>query len=316
MTASPNISLLQLRAFLAVSRYGSFTRAAEVLHRTQPAITQQIRSLEESLGLKLFDRTTRHLRLTEAAADLVPVLSAMLKQLDDVVDATQDLRHKRRGTVRLGCLPSVAALYLPGRVAEFRRHYPGVSFVVSDGLGDQVVGMVKRGEVDFGITDVQQPAHDLRIRPLLRETIQILYLDGHPIAQAPCIDVDELSRHDLILTAPGSTVRRIVDTAFAAQGRVAIATCQASYNTTAIGMVQAGLGVALLPASGFDLDQDRRLRTRAIEAPGFDRELCMIQLKDRCMPPATQAFLAMLEAETGLQSLRDAVPAWSATLPG
>jgi LysR family carnitine catabolism transcriptional activator len=310
MTASPNISLLQLRAFLAVSRYGSFTRAAEVLHRTQPAITQQIRLLEEALGLTLFDRNTRHLRLTEVAADLVPVLSAMLKQLDDVVDATQDLRHKRRGTVRLGCLPSVASLYLPGRVAEFRRQYPGVSFVVSDGLGDQVVAMVKRGEVDFGITDVPQPANDLTLRPLLRETIQILYLEGHPIAKAVRIDVDELSRHDLILTAPGSTVRRIVDTAFAAQGRVAMATCQASYNTTAIGMVQAGLGVALLPESGFDLAQDPRLRTREVQAPGFDRELCIIRVKDRSLPPATHAFLAMLDAERDLQSLRDAVPVW------
>jgi len=305
MGAPPNISLLQLRAFLAVSRYGSFTRAAEILHRTQPAITQQIRLLEASLGLKLFDRTTRQLRLTDIGVELVPVLSAMLQQLDDVVGATQDIRHKRTGTVRLGCLPSVASLYLPGRIARFRRDYPGVSFVLSDGLGDQVVGMVARGEIDFGITDVPHPSPNLSIHPLLRETISLLYLDGHPVQQAKVVDIDELSRHDLILMAPGSTVRRIVDTAFAAQGRIAMATCQASYNTTAIGMVQAGLGVALLPESGFDLALDRRLRTRPVDIKGMDRQLSIARLKNKTLSPSAQAFMAMLKAEKALRSLRD-----------
>ncbi|MCD0505558.1 LysR family transcriptional regulator [Bordetella petrii] len=303
----PNISLLQLRAFLAVSRYGSFTRAAEVLHRTQPAVTQQIRSLEESLGLKLFDRTTRQLRLTDIGVDLVPVLTAMLQQLDDIVDATQDLRHKRTGTVRLGCLPSVASLYLPSRIAEFRRHHPGVSFLLSDGLGDQVVAMVNRGDIDFGITDVPRPTPDLAIHPLLRETICLLYLEGHPVQHAETVDIDELSRHDLIMMAPGSTVRRIVDTAFAAQGRIAMASCQASYNTTAIGMVQAGLGIALLPASGFDLALDPRLRSRAVDIQGMDRQLGIVRLKGKVLPPSTQAFMAMLEAEKTLGSLRDAI---------
>ncbi|MBO9353457.1 LysR family transcriptional regulator [Bordetella petrii] len=303
--AAPQISLLQLRAFLAVSRYGSFTRAAEVLHRTQPAVTQQIRSLEASLGLKLFDRTTRQLRLTEIGVDLVPVLSAMLQQLDDVVGATQDLRYKRTGTVRLGCLPSVASLYLPGRIAEFRRHHPGVSFLLSDGLGDQVVTMVTRGDVDFGITDVPHPSPELAIHPLLRETICLLYLAGHPVHKAKRVDIDELCRHDLILMAPGSTVRRLVDTAFAAQGRIAVATCQASYNTTAIGMVKAGLGIALLPASGFDLALDPRLRTRSVDIAGLDRQVSIVRRKDKAMPPSTQAFMAMLKAEKALRSLRD-----------
>ncbi|MBV7486932.1 LysR family transcriptional regulator [Bordetella sp. BOR01] len=304
-SAPPNISLLQIRAFLAISRYGSFTRAAEVLHRTQPAVTQQIRSLEDSLGLKLFDRTTRQLRLTEIGVDLVPVLSAMLQQLDDVVGATQDLRHRRTGTVRLGCLPSVASLYLPRRIAEFRRHHPGVSFLLSDGLGDQVVAMVNRGDIDFGITDVPQPASELMIHPLLQETICLLYLEGHPVQEAESVDIDELSRHDLILMAPGSTVRRIVDTAFAAHGRIAMATCQASYNTTAIGMVQAGLGVALLPASGFDLALDPRLRTRPVDIAGLDRQLSIVRLKNKALPPSAQAFMAMLKAEKALRSLRD-----------
>lgn len=304
-SSSPNISLLQLRAFLAVSRYGSFTRAAEALHRTQPAVTQQIRLLEGALGLKLFDRTTRQLRLTEVGVELVPVLSAMLQQLDDILEDTQDLRYKRTGTVRVGCLPSVASLFLPRRIAEFRRQYPGVSFMLSDGLGDQVVSMVKRGDVDFGITDIPHEASELSTHSLLKETISVLYLEGHPVQAAASVDIDELSRHDLILMSRGSTVRHIIDKAFAAHGRAAVATCEASYNTTAIGMVQAGLGVALLPASGFNLALDARLRAREVDAPGFSRQLGIITLKGKPLSPSAHAFMAMLSTGEPLRSLRD-----------
>lgn len=303
----PNISLLQLRAFLAVSRYGSFTRAAEVLHRTQPAVTQQVRTLEQMLGLKLFDRSTRQLRLTETGVELVPVLSAMLQQLDDILEDTQDVRHKRVGRVRVGCLPSVASLFLPERIAEFRRHHPGVSFMLNDGLGDQVVSMIKRGDVDFGITDIPQRSPELTAYPLLKETVSVLYLDNHPIDDAPSIDVDELSKHDLILMAHGSTVRHIIDTAFAAQGRAAVATCEASYNSTAIGMVQAGLGIALLPPSGFSLAVNERLRTREVDAPGFTRQLGIIMLKSKSLTPSAHAFMSMLLDEEPLQSLRDTI---------
>ncbi|NYT79054.1 LysR family transcriptional regulator [Alcaligenaceae bacterium] len=303
----PNISLLQLRAFLAVSRYGSFTRAAEALHRTQPAVTQQVRTLEQMLGLKLFDRTTRQLRLTEIGVELVPILSAMLQQLNDILEDTQDVRHKRVGRVRVGCLPSVASLFLPGRIAEFRRHHPGVSFMLSDGLGDQVVSMIKRGDVDFGITDIPPHSPELLSYPLLKETISVLHLVDHPIHAARALNVDELSKHDLILMAHGSTVRHIIDTAFAAQGRAAVATCEASYNTTAIGMVQAGLGIALLPPSGFNLAVDTRLRAREVEAPGFSRQLGIIMLKSKSLSPSAEAFLALLMAEKPLQSLRDTI---------
>ncbi len=303
--APPNISLLQLRAFLAVSRYGSFTRAAEMTHRTQPAITQQIRLLEEALGLKLFDRSTRQLRLTQVGVELVPTLSGMLQQLDDVLEDAQDLRYKRKGTVRIGCLPSVASLYLPRRIMKFRQHHPGVSFLLSDGLGDQVVSMLKRGDVDFGITDIPEREPGLLSHPLLQETISVLYLDGHPVGRAARIDINELAEHDLILMSPGSTVRRIVDTAFAAQGRIAVAMCEASYNTTAIGMVQAGLGIALLPASGFNLDLDTRFRAKEIDAPGFRRRLGIVTLKGKSQPPAAHAFMAMLLEEKALKSLRD-----------
>jgi len=289
-----NITLLQLRAFVAVSRYGSFSLAADALHRTQPAITMQVKQLEDALALKLFDRTTRQLKLTTVGLELFPSLSAMLAQLDATVDRSQDLREKRTGTVRIGCLPSVAATFLPSRIAQFRKSHPGISFSLQDALGDKVMALVKSGDVEFGITDIQADDAALESMPLLLERMCALYLEGHPLDQAAEVGITELGRHDLILMAPGSNARRIVDTGFATQGRVAVAACEAAYMSTAIGMVQAGLGVALLPRGGVALGIDSRLRLREIAAPGFTRQIALVRLKRKTLSPAADVFIRTL----------------------
>lgn len=291
-----NISMLQMRAFLAVSRFGSFTLAAEALHRTQPAITVQVRQLEDSLGLKLIDRTTRQFRLTAAGIDLAGVFATVLQQLDAVVEATQDRRAKRSGIVRIGCLPTVAANYLPQRIAYFRVEHPGISFLLNDALGDRVISLVKSGDVDFGITDAGA-GDDLEMTLLLEEKMCALFLEGHALETAAPLDVAELGKHDLILMAHGSNARRLVDTAFATVGRPALATCEASYMSTAVGMVRAGLGVALLPLGGVNLELDSRLRVKTIDAPGFSRQIALVRLKSRTLSPAAAAFLDALVAD-------------------
>ncbi|WP_345817571.1 LysR family transcriptional regulator (plasmid) [Paraburkholderia sp. PREW-6R] len=289
-----NVTLAQMRAFIAVSRYGSFTLAAEALHRTQPAVTMQIKQLEDALALKLFDRTTRRLRLTTSGHELVAPLSAMLQQLDTVVGTAQDLRDVRTGIVRVGCLPSVASSYLPQKIANFRKLYPGVTFALQDALGSRVIALVKSGDVEFGITDIMPGDNDLEGVPLLKEQMCAVYSKGHPIHEAPTIDVEELARHDLILMAPGSNARRIVDLAFASEGRVAVPACEASYMSTAVGLVQAGLGVALLPTSGFNSRSDPALMVRPIMKPEFRRMIAVVRLKHKTLSPAAEAFSKML----------------------
>lgn len=294
----PNLTMSQLRAFVAVSRYASFTLAAAALHRTQPAITSQVKQLEQQLGLLLIDRTTRQLRLTEAGLRIVPAMAAMLQQLEAVVESTQDLRALRTGLVRIGCLPSVAATWLPPRIAQFRAAHPGVSFLLQDALGDKVIAMVTSGEVEFGITDIQ-PATHIDATPLLEDSLCALFLDGHPLQRAKRLDVDVLARHDLILMAHGSNARRIVDSAFAAAGRAALAACEANYMSTAVGMVQAGLGIALLPLSGVPPGIDARLRTRVVDAPGFSRQIALVRLRGKTLSPAAAAFVAQLSPAPG-----------------
>ena len=288
------ISLSQLRAFVAVSRYGSFTLAADALHRTQPAVTVQIQQLEKELGLQLFDRSTRTLRMTSTGLELAPVLSTLLGQLDQVVQGSQDLREKRSGIIRIGCLPSVAAAFLPTRIEAFRRKHPGIGFVLRDDLGDRLLPMVRTGEVEFVISDVLPNAGDLENTFLMEEQMHAFFAKGHPLSKIKDASIEELSRHDLILMAQGSNARRIVDTAFAAAGRQAFALCEASYMSTAIGMAEAGLGVALLPALGVHLERHPHLRSLRLPGKMFSRQIALIRLRGKTLSPAARAFIGDL----------------------
>jgi DNA-binding transcriptional LysR family regulator len=294
-----SLTLLQLRAFVAVSRHGSFSAAATALHRTQPGVTVQVRQLEEALGVRLFDRTTRAVRLTSVGQEMAPVISALLQEIDEVVERSQDLRAKRMGVVKIGCLPSVAASFLPRAIGEFRKAFPGISFVLKDDFGDRVVARVRAGEVEFGITDVSLDAADLTAVSLFEERMCVFYIEGHAIGRAKRLDVDELAKHELILTAPGSNARRIVDAAFAAAGRVALPTCEVNYMSSAVGLVEAGLGVALLPYGALDLNSHATLKSRAVNAEGFGRPIAVISMKDKTLSPAAHAFMQMVLSKAG-----------------
>lgn len=289
-----DITLVQLRALVAVARYASFTLAADALHRSQPAVTAQVKQLEDALGLRLFDRSTRQLRLTSVGLELVPLLSRLLHELDGVVETSRKLRAKTVGVVRVACLPSVAAGFLPAHIAAFRRKHPGITFLMNDALGDRVNAMVKAGEVEFGISDLGPGTAELDATHLMHDRICAFFLAGHPLETAKRVDVDELGKYDLVLTAHGSSLRRLVDGAFAAHGRPAVPICEVTYNSTAVGMVRAGLGVALLTASSVDLQVDPRLRYRPVEGGGFEREIGIVKLRHKTLSPAAAEFVRSL----------------------
>lgn len=289
-----NLTLRQLRAFVAVARFESFTKAAELLHLTQPALTVQIRQFEEALGLRVFDRNTRHVRLTDAGRELAPVLQSLLQQLDVVVESSKHLSTKRVGVVRIGCLPSIAATLLPPAIAEFQAAYPNISFVIKDEVAKRIIARVRQEEVDFGITDVDVNAPDLTSTVLAEQAMHAFFPAGHPVASAATLTVEELARHPLVLTTAESNARAMIDTAFSSIGRIAVTSCEVTNMATAFAMVRAGLGITILPARALDLRAMPDLRSRPVEAPGFIRRIAVMRKSGRSLSSAAQAFVELL----------------------
>ena len=202
-----NITLRQIRAFVSVSRLGSFTRAATALNLTQPTLTVQIRRLEEALDIRLFDRTTRSVVLTRIGTNLLPVFERMVGDLDAAIDETKEVPAMTRGVVRIAALPSVAAAILPQAINTFRSHYPGASFVVRDVVASRVVELVRDGTVDLGITGGNLPGGDLALAFQTAGAFNGVFPRTHPLA-GPGSSPPPRPVHDPLRALPLSPTRR------------------------------------------------------------------------------------------------------------
>jgi DNA-binding transcriptional LysR family regulator len=291
-----DLSLRQIRAFVSVAHLRSFTRAANLLHLSQPALTVQIRRLEEALGVKLLDRNTRTVELTRVGRELAPVLQRLLRELDTVVIDTRDLAAKRYGVVRIAALPSVAAGLLPDVIAAFREANPRVTFALKDVITKRVLGLVRSEEVDLGIMGGELVEPDIEIVCAAQDRMHVIFPAEHPIGAVPEVTLDVLASHPLILMDPDTSVRAIVDGAFIAAGRLPIPACEATYMMTAVGMVRAGLGLAILPASARDVRAEPSLWSRPIDEPGFERSVLVIKKTGRTLPPMAESFLTRLKS--------------------
>ncbi len=291
---TPNLA--QIRSFIAIAKSGSFTRAALTLNLSQPALTVQIRQLEAVLNVKILDRNTRSVRLTRVGEELVPVFERLLHELDSVVSGAKELASKSHGIVRLACLPSFAAALLPATIVAFRARHPGVQFVLKDGVGRRIVNWVKSDIVDFGIAGGEVNYPELHTSVLTRDRLHAIYLAPHPLDKEKAITAESLMRHPLILMDEDSTVRQVVDRAFHERGLTVKPAIEATYMSTAIGMVRARLGVALLPSTAIEASPAGRLRSRPIEGKNFWRSIFIVRKVGRTLPPASEAFLAMLAA--------------------
>ncbi len=291
-----NPNLTQIRSFVAIAKLGSFTRAARAVNLSQPALTVQIRQLEGVLNVKVLDRTTRSVRLTRVGEELLSVFDRLLGELDSVVTGAKDLAAKRLGVVRLACLPSFAAAVLPKAIVAFRARHSGVQFVLKDGVGRKIVDLVMSEVVDFGIAGGEVNDPDLQTKVLTRDRMHAIYLSPHALDKEKKITAEILARQPLILMDEDSTVRQVVDRAFDQSGQSVKPVLEATYMSTAVGMVRARLGVALLPSTAIEAQTAGRLKSRPIEGREFGRSIFIIRKAGRSLPPASESFLATLVA--------------------
>jgi DNA-binding transcriptional LysR family regulator len=289
-----DFTLRQLRAFATIARLRSFTRAADVLHTTQPALSAQIRELEASLGVRLFDRNTRTVAPTRAGADLVPVVEQVLGALASVVAQAENVAARNTGRVVVAALPSLAATLVPDVVARMRERHPGIVVVVRDALAERTLAAVRAGEVDLALTSAPPHDRELVFAPLLADRMMAVLPRAHPLARSKVLRLADLLATPLVLMDRESSVRRLVDAASASIGRLATPAYEVAFMATAIGLVRAGLGATLLPSSAAELRDTTGLCVRKVEAPTIERPLGLLTQRRRGTSPAVEAFVAVL----------------------
>lgn len=289
-----NMDVRQIRAFLAVARFESFTRAAQALNLSQPALTVQIRNLEEGLGLRLIDRNTRTVGLTRMGRELLPALQRIVADLEAVLSEARDLAGGSHGIVRLAALPSQASGFLPEVIARFREANPRISFAISDTVASGVLRQVRDETVDLGLTGGRVFDDDLEVLHVSQDRMHVVYPHTHPLAEVEQLTASTLARHPLVLMHPSTSVRAVVDTAFAGSGLPVVVAAEPTYMSTAVGMVRAGLGVAILPGSAMEVRAEAGLASRPIADDAFMRDVSLIKRADRTLPPASEIFAKIL----------------------
>jgi DNA-binding transcriptional LysR family regulator len=292
-----NVNLTQIRAFLTVARVKNFTQAAKFLRVSQPALTVQVKQLEDSLSLRLFDRTTRHVSLTRLGSELVPTFQRLLLEFESAVANARELGSKRQGVVRLGCLPSVAKTYLPEIIAEFKKRHPMVSFVLKDANGKRIIAMLRAGEIEFGITDGEANWPDLKITELYHDQMHVVFQKTHPISKLKKITIEDLAKSPMVLLDNESNTRVVLEAAFAAAGRLVTPVCEVSYSSSAIGLVEAGLGITLLGSLAIksnNLNARSGLHTRPIDDAIFSRHIGLVSRAEHTLSLSSATFIELL----------------------
>jgi DNA-binding transcriptional LysR family regulator len=289
-----DVSLRQVRSFLTIARVKSFTGAASILNVTQPALTMQIRRLEEALGVTLFDRDTRSVELTRVARDLLPAFERTLQDFDTALDSARDIATQERGIVRLATLPSFAAGVLPDAILQFRDKRPNVVFDLKDVIAGQVLSLVESEQVDFGVMGGKVKAAGVETVVEAQDRLHVVYPKGHRISRLKAITPLALSEFPLILMHRDTSVRAIVEAGFQSAGLIPRATCEVIYMMTAVGMVRAGLGLTILPGSAREIKAEPGLNSKPIDDPAFTRPVSIIKRSGRTLPPLSEAFLEHL----------------------
>jgi DNA-binding transcriptional LysR family regulator len=304
-----DISLRQMRSFIAVAKLGSFTRAAEFLHVSQPTLTVQIKRLEDALQLRLFDRNPRSVNLTRVGRDILPAFERTIEDLDSVLVDVKNVSTAQLGVVRIAALPSFASGLLPDMIRRFRKRLPGASFAVRDVIANALLGLVRSDDVDLGLTGGNVDFPDIEVLFKTSDEIVVVYPDGHPIGKFARITADRLAQFPIVMLDSRTSVRAVTDQAFRAAKLMPNPAAEATYMMTALGMVRAGIGITLLPALAREITAEPSLRCKRINDPNFSRQVSLIKKKNRTLPPLSKAFADHLARDNAAFAKRDDNPA-------
>lgn len=286
-------TLADLRAFVTVGELQSFAAAAKALHLSQPALSRRISHLEGLLDVRLFDRTTRSVELTQLGQRFLGQVRSVITELDRSVVDLRDVAHIEAGDVTVGCVFSAVHHFLPGVIRSFREQHPHVVVRIIEEGADEVLASVKSGEADFALnyTGMQDP--EVAFTPLLKERFVLACPLGHPLAKRRSVRWEEIVNYPYALVSHASRNRVLIDQALAEVAPLPRPVCEFRHISTLIGFVDNGLGVAIVPQLTLP-QQPASVVGVPLEHPVISRTIGLTQRTGRSLSPAAAAFARLL----------------------
>lgn len=289
-----NVSTRQLRAFVELAQERNFTRAAAACSLSQPAFSALIRQLEEAVGARLFDRTTRNVELSAEGQEFRSGAQRVLGELEATLTALRERVERQRGRVSIALLPSLAADWLPQVLAGFRAEYPGIQTEVADVLSEPCIEHVRSGHADFALAAVRADTSELRAEPFCSDDFHLVCRKDHPLAKLADPKPRDVAAWPFIHLSRTSSVRQYIDAATHPQPLRTV--LEVDQLATVSGMVRAGLGISIVPALTLYQFKADGLAIRPIRWSGLTRRIYLVRRRDRSLSVAGQALYEWVKA--------------------
>ena len=297
-----NFDLNDLLAFRAVAELQNFRKAAESINLSQPAFSRRIEKLEDALGVRLLDRTTRSVTLTAVGRDFARKVNDLLDDLDATLLGIRGVSATRMGEVSIACVPSAVYYFLSKVIRRYHEVYPKIRVRILDASANEVLEAVSRGQADFGLNFIGSQEPDIDFQPLLEERFVAACRRDHPLARELSVAWSDLRRYDFISVSQSSGNRVLLDQALASLRERPQSIYEVQHVTTTLGLVEAGLGVAAVPSMAMPDEDHPLLVSVPLSDPVVKRTVGVIRRKGRSLSPAAQqlhAFLMEMERMSG-----------------
>ena len=301
-----DFDLNDLLSFRAVAELSSFRKAAESMHLSQPAFSRRIDKLEQALGVRLLERTTRRVTLTAVGRDFERKVRELLDELDATLLGIRGVAVTRMGEVTVACVPSTVNYYLSHVIGRYHERSPKVRVKVLDAGANEVLATVARGEADFGLNFIGAQEGELDFKPLVEERFVAACRRDHPLAKLRRVSWAQLSDHDYISVGRASGNRVLLDQALAGVAGRPQAIYETQHVTTMLGLVEAGLGVAAVPSMAMPASDHPLLVSVPLVDPVVTRKVGLIRRRGRSLSPAAQQLYDLFSEVKGHQRARRA----------
>ena len=271
----------RLQVFHTVARLLSFTKAAETLHMTQPAVTFQVRQLEEYFNTRLFDRTHNRISLTEAGARVYQYSDKIFELYGEMENAVREMTGEISGSLTIGASTTIAEYMLPALLGDFRAKYPEVSIHLKVSNTDGIVSMVENNTIDLGVVEAPVSNKNLVVDECRRDNLVAIVPPGHPKADLDTITMEELLDHPFICREEGSGTREVI-AEYMTQCETPMEVAMELGSPEAVkGAVEAGMGVSVV--SSATIQKELRLGTLvAIDLkPPLERPFSFVHQKQK-----------------------------------
>lgn len=284
----------QLRYFYHASKNLSFTMAASELFITQPAVTAQVKSLEDYCNLKLFKKRGRRIHLTDEGKTLYEYTRKIFEYEKEIEDVIEDMRKLKRGILRLGTTKAYAHYFMPFMITGFREAYPQIKISLSEGSSSDMIHSLLDLKIEVAIIAKAEDHPDVHFTPFSQEEMVLIVAPGHPLTRKKNISFRELAEEPIIMKETGSGTRKLVNELFAQNGCTPNVLMETSNAEFIKQLVQRGDGISFLvkEAVGTELT-DKKLALVPMEEKIF-LDVSIAYLKDQHLSPSARAFLDSL----------------------